>query len=427
MDKSNIQRHSAIQGRYRLRLVLVALCLFGAFGAKAQVVTAEDSLATGLIKSDRSTVLSGYGEAKYGLDTKRSSSEARLTRVVLFVGHKFNSKISLFTEMELEDAFVAGAGSDEAGGKGLGAIAMEQAFIKFNINPSTYLIAGLFIPRIGFINENHLPSTFNGVDRPYLEQQVIPAVWRELGVGLYGQVRNIPGLNYSVSLTNGLNSQAFSSSGGIGGGTQLGQATEGTNLGVSAALLYYFRNFRIQASGYIGGSTAMERRVADSLLLDHGAFGNPVSLGEVNVVYSRGPIEARAIGTVVHVNNAFAINRAFANNTPEQLYGAYGELAYDLLYSRYRGDKSLAIFGRYEWMDLSAKIPSNGIDNAANRKQYIIGGLTYRPVRGVSVKADYVRRITGEFNPALIVTPFPQQVPYYKDNGFVNLGIGYNF
>ena len=413
--------------RHRFLTALVACFIFTVFTVRAQVITAEDSLASGLIKRDQSTVLSGYGEAKYGLDTKRSSSEARLTRVVLFVGHKFNSKISLFTEMELEDAFVAGAGSDEGGSKGLGGISIEQAFLKFNINPSLYIVAGLFIPRIGFLNENHLPSTFNGVDRPYLEQQLIPAVWREVGVGLYGQVRNIPGLNYSLSLTNGLNSSGFSSSAGIGGGKQLGQATDGVNLGVSGALLYYVHNFRIQASGYIGGSTALEQRVADSLMLDGGAFGNPVSLGEVNVGYSNGPVEARAIATFVHVSNAFAINRAFANNTPERMYGAYGEFAYDLLYSRYRGEKALFAFGRYEWMDLSAKTPSNGIDNPANRKQYLIGGLTYRPVRGVSIKADYVRRVTGEFNPALIVTPFPQQVPYFKDNGFVNLGIAYNF
>ena len=412
---------------HRFLIALTALCFSGAFMAKAQVVTAEDSLASGLIEHDQTTVLSGYGEAKYGLDTKRNSSEARLTRVVLFVGHKFSSKISLFTEMELENAFVAGAGSDEGGGKGLGGIAFEQAFLKFNVNPSLYVVAGLFIPRFGFLNENHLPSTFNGVDRPYLEQFLIPSVWREVGVGLYGQVRSIPGLNYSVSLTNGLNSNGFSSAGGIGGGKQLGQATDGTNLGVTASLLYYTHNFRIQASGYIGGSTALERRVADSLMLDGGAFGNPVSMGEVNVVYSKGPIEARAIGTLAHISNAFAINRAFANNTPEQMYGAYGEFGYDLLYSRFRGDKALVAFGRYEWMDLSAKTPSNGIDNAANRKQYLIGGFTYKPVRGVAIKADYVRRITGEYNPALIVTPFPQQVPYFKDNGFVNLGIAYNF
>ena len=78
-------------------------------------------------------------------------------------------------------------------------------------------------------------------------------------------------------------------------------------------------------------------------------------------------------------------------------------------------------------MDLNAAIPSNGIKNDANIQQYIIGGITYKPIRGVAVKADYVYRITGKPNPALIITPFPQVIPYYTHNGFLDIGIAYNF
>jgi hypothetical protein len=308
-----------------------------------------------------------------------------------------------------------------------GGVSMEQAFLKFNLNPTTYIVAGLFIPRIGYINENHLPTTFNGVDRPFLEEQIIPSTWREVGVGLYGQVKNIPGLNYSLALTNGLNSEGFSSDGGISGGRQLGQAANGMNLALSGSLLYYVSNFRFQASGYFGGSTAKEQRVADSLQLNSGTFGNPVALGEVNAQYNNSGISIRAIATIVNIKNADAINRAFANNTPETMYGAYAELGYDLLYTRYHKEKTLTVFGRYEYLDLSAEIPSNGIENKANQKKYIVAGLTYKPIKGIAIKGDYVRRITGEFNQALIVTPFPQQVPYFKNNGFINLGVAYNF
>ena len=195
-----------------LSALLTSFCLVTA--ADAQVLTSEDSLYAGLISREQSTVLSGYGEADYSYDTKRKTSEATLKRVVLFVGHKFNNKISLFTEMELEDALVVGeAGDEDETGKG--GVSMEQAFLKFNLNPSTYIVAGLFIPRLGFINENHLPTTFNGVDRPFLEELIIPSTWREIGVGFYGSIKNIPGLNYSVAVTNGLNSEKFSNGNGI--------------------------------------------------------------------------------------------------------------------------------------------------------------------------------------------------------------------
>ncbi|MES1222676.1 MAG: hypothetical protein ABUT20_44685, partial [Bacteroidota bacterium] len=360
-------------------------------------------------------------------DAKRKTSEASLTRVVLFIGHKFNNKISLFTEMELEDALVVGGVGGDEGVAGKGSISMEQAFLKFNINPSTYIVAGLFIPRLGFINENHLPTTFNGVDRPFVETFVIPTTWREIGVGFYSSIKSIPGLNYSASLTNGLNSSGFVNGTGIRNGRQLGSDATGMALAASGSLLYYINNFRLQASGYIGGSTAVEKRVADSLQLNSGAFGNPVVLYEADAQYSNKGWNIRVIGSRISIKDASNINKAYANNTPSVIFGGYGEVAYNLFYKKHADNKALIAFARYEYMNLSAKIPVTGVQNDANKQQYVVAGFTYKPIRGVAVKADYVQRMTGTPNSALIITPFPQQVPYYKSNGFVNLAVAYNF
>lgn len=405
---------------------LVTLAIFSFLVSQGQVLTAEDSLYAGLVAKEQATVLSGYGEARYTRDIKRKNASASLSRIVLFVGHKFNNKISLFTEMELEDALVVGQSGDEAG-TGKGGISMEQAFLKFNLTPSTYIVAGLFIPRVGFINENHLPTTFNGVDRPFTEELIIPSTWREVGVGIYGTIKSVPGLNYSAALTNGLNSSTFVNGTGIRNGRQLGSKASGLGLGMSGSLLYYINNFRLQASAYIGGSTAVEKRVADSLQLNSGAMGNPVVLGEVNAQYANNGLNIRVIASGINIKNAANINKAYANNTPELIYGGYAEAGYDLFYQKHKGAKTFNVFARYEYMDLSAKLPSNGIVNKANRQQYIVTGITFKPIRGIAIKADYVQKITGEPNPALIITPFPQVIPYFKSNGFVNLGIAYNF
>lgn len=415
--------------RYKLPCCFTFLFLvlhFIPFLSHGQILTGEDSLHAGLVSRQQATILSGYGEAKYSFDLQRKNAEATLKRVVLFVGHKFNNKISLFTELELEDALVIGEAGDEAG-IGKGGISMEQAFVKFNLTPATYLVAGLFIPRLGIINENHLPTTFNGVDRPFLEELVIPSTWREIGVGIYGGIKNIPGLNYSFTLSNGLNSAGFTNGTGIRNGRQLGSAATGMGLGIAGSLLYYVNNFRFQVSAYTGGSTAVEKRVADSLHLNSGPLGNRVMLGEVNGQYSNQGWSLKAIATGIKIPGAANINQAYANNTPECIYGAYAEAAYNLLYSRHKDQKSLALFGRYEYMNLSAKLPANGIKNDANTQQYIVAGITYKPIRGIAIKADYMQRITGEPNPALIITPFPQVLPYYKSNGFINLGLAYNF
>jgi hypothetical protein len=403
--------------RFLLILILFSTCHFS-FG---QVLTHEDSLAAGLFRSNNITVISGYGQAKVEYDFRTKTAVANLTRNVLFLGHKFNDKIYFFSEMELENAKVTN-------GNPTGEISMEQLFLKFNLNRDIYLQAGLFIPRIGIVNENHLPTTFNGNDRPFVETFLIPSTWREIGVGIYGNLRAVPGLNYSFAVMNGLNSSTFVNGSGIREGRQEGSNATASNLAITGSLLYYLKDWRLQASAYYGGSAGLVKRVADSLQINSGLFGTPVGLFEANAQYNKNGISFRALATMVNIADAFEINRAYANNTPSMMLGYYAELGYDL-YQLIdpHAHKSFTLFVRQEFMDLNYRIPVNGIKNGVNVKNYTVFGFTLRPVSGVVVKADYVLRKTDNRNEDLIVTPFPQQLPYYTSNGFFNLGIGYSF
>jgi len=390
--------------------------------ALAQVFTKEDSLHAGLVRSNQATVISGYGQAKVQYDMKYKTAEANLTRNVLFIGHKFSKKVYFFSEMELENAGVSSTGGFK------GELSMEQLFLKFNVNRDIYLTAGLFIPRIGIINENHLPTTFNGNDRTFVETFLIPATWRELGVGIYGNVRRIPGLNYSAAILNGLNSAGFQNGTGIGDGRFEGSQASASNVAVTGALLYYYKNWRMQASGYFGGTAGLVKRVADSLQLRSGPFGTPVGLVEANVQYYDKGVSFKALAASAHIPDAFRINRAYANNTPSSMFGAYAEAGYNIINALDDGtSKNLTLFVRYEWMDLNQSLPSNGIYNGTLKKTYVVTGLTFQPTQGVVVKLDYVLRQTGDRNPELVVTPFPSALPYYKTNGFLNLGFGYSF
>src|ERR1700730_2404012 len=101
--------------------------LFAGPWASAQHLTNEDFL--NVPSSKTKTVISGYGSAYYQRDFNRQLSAMTLERAVLFVGHRFNDKISFFSELELENAKIA------AGESGKGEVAMEQAYLKFNLNP----------------------------------------------------------------------------------------------------------------------------------------------------------------------------------------------------------------------------------------------------------------------------------------------------
>jgi hypothetical protein len=402
---------------------LFLIFFFFSFALSSQVITHEDSLNAGLTPKSNPTVLSGYGQAKVQYDLRSQTGVANLTRNVLFFGHRFSNKISFFSELEIENAKVSN-------GNPAGEISMEQLFLKFNINRNNYIVAGLFIPRIGIINENHLPTTFNSNDRPFVEQFIIPATWRELGTAIYGQIPAIPGLNYAVSLMNGLNCAGFTQGSGLTNGRFEGSNATASNLAVHGALLYYFKHFRAQASTYFGGTAGINKKQGDSLNLDRGAFGTPVSLSEINLQYN-GPtgIQFKALGCFVRIKDAQRINSAFANNTPSSMYGYYAELGYNLFkpFEKLKS-KSLTVYVRYEVMNLNATVPENGVLDGFQQKQYLIAGLHFQPIKGVSVKLDYVKRVTGDYNKVLYVTnPYASSLPFYTTNSFINFGIGYSF
>jgi hypothetical protein len=400
-------------------IVLISFAQQKPYETKAQqlVMTNEDSLHAGV--SNSKTVISGYGSAFYQRDFKQRQSTVTLERAVLFLGHQFSDKVSFFSELEVENAKVA------AGESGTGEIAMEQAFLKFNLNPKQYIVAGLFVPRIGILNENHLPVNFNGVERPLVEQLVIPATWRELGVGFYGSSNKMP-LNYSLAVINGLNSQKFVHGSGISEGRAEGSSALANNLAVTASLQYLWNDFKFQVSGYVGGTVGLSPRGADSLGLNSGAFGTPLYLGEADLQYSKKGIAIKALGTYIWYPDAGKINAAYANNAATGMYGAYAELAYDWLYPKHL-KAQLITFARFEALDLNATIPSNGIYDGTEKQTHLIAGIGYLPLPNVVIKIDVRLLHTGPQNKELVINPPPNALPYKQNDQFLNIGIGYSF
>lgn len=386
-----------------------------------QILTHEDSLSAGLtIKGNSATAISGYGEIAYKNHLYNNTAIAQLQRAVLFIGHRFSKNISFFSEWELENAKVSSSNNS-------GEFSMEQCFIKFDITRMVYINAGFFTPRIGQINENHLPNTFNGVNRPIVEKMIIPATWREVGVAIYGRSRGLPGLNYSLGVMNGLNAQGFSLAEGIRGGRYEGYMASAKNLAITGALLYYYGGWRLQASSYLGGSIGLDDSTAARIGIQTGTFGTPVFLNEANFHYRHRGFAAKGLISLIQIPDAANINATFANNCPEQMMGYYAEFSFDWMYKKYAQDKQFITFLRYEKVDMNGKIPFNGLENRAFTQDHIIAGITYLPVRGIAIKIDYHNNLTGEFNPAFIVNPSPYLPSWYRKMNTINLGLAYSF
>lgn len=402
------------------KIFLLTAFVFSCHGILNAQGTSEDSLNKSGSHLFSNAVIGGYGNAFYQKDINQETATMNLERFVLFIGYKFNKKISFFSELEIEDAKVSGG---EEGGE----VALEQCYLKFNISQNQYFVAGLFLPRIGILNENHLPNTFNGNERTRVETFIIPSTWRELGIGFYGTLDRFP-LTYSIGFVNGLNSAAFEHGTGIRDGRFEGRNASANNMAFTGALQLNKSNLKFQASGYYGGSVGLAPRQADSLKLFSGFFGTPVIIGEADLQYSIRGFDLRLLGTVVSIPDASDINRAYASNTPENEFGMYAELAYNLFHGVEKlKTQQLLVFARYEMLDMNAEIPANGIVDETLNQQHIIAGLSYLPARNVIVKADVRLMQTGKENPDLIINPGPLDPPYQQNNTLLNLGIGFAF
>ncbi len=381
---------------------------------KLVTMSGEDSLAQGVAKNK--TILSGYGSIFYQHDKNAQQGIVNLERFVFFIGHQFNSKIAFFSETEIEDAKIEG-------GVPGGEISLEQAFLRFKLNARQYIVAGLFTPRIGLLNENHLPINFNGVERPIVEQLVIPVTWRELGIGFYGQAANIP-LNYTFALVNGLDAENFKHGTGIRDGRAEGKLASANNLAVTASLQYFINDFKFQVSGYAGGTTTYGKKIADSLTLKSGVFGAPLYLTEGNVQYAKNGFFSKAIFCYISYPEAVTANKVFGNNIFSSMYGGYAEVGYNLFEAAKKEklqSQQLNFFARYEMLDLNNTIPSNAIYDGTEKQHHIILGAGYLPIPNVVIKADVRLMHTGPANPNLVTSS------YNQNNSFINLGLGYSF
>ncbi|MDP9040446.1 MAG: hypothetical protein M3N30_00595 [Bacteroidota bacterium] len=392
---------------------------FRTTNAQKLVIAGNDSLHPD--NNTQQTVISGYGSAFYQRNFNTYQSFVTLERAVLFVGHQFSQKISFFSELEVENAKVEGGISNNA------EISMEQAFLKFNLNAHQYIIAGLFTPRIGILNENHLPVNFNGVERPMVESLIIPATWRELGIGFYGNSEKIP-LNYSFALMNGLEGQNFEHGSGIRGGRAEGNLASANNIALAVAVQYLWKNFKFQVSAYSGGTVTLSPKGSDSLGLNSGAFGTPIYLGEADIQYEQNAWSGKAMGTFISYPEAGKMNTVYGNNTATGMYGAYIEIAYNWLYKK-SAKESFISFARLEALNMNSDIASNGkgIYDGTENQTHLIMGFGYLPLPNVVIKADVRLMHTGPQNQALVINPAPDALPYQQSNQFLNLGIGYSF
>jgi len=353
-----------------------------------------------LVAQERTTV-GGYGEVHYTNPTgPRTPAVVNLARFVVYLAHSFDDRLAFRSELEVEDAKVEG-------GKPGGEVSLEQAYLDYRLADWITLRTGLVLAPVGIINETHEPPTFNGVERPGFDHDVIPTTWREIGVGAVGTIPGGSGLAYRVYLVNGLRADGLSAAEGIREGRQEGRQASFANPSFTGRLEWARPGVKIGGSFWYGGTADTNAAVGT------GTFGAPVALVAADARYDSGPFALRAVVANISVSDAQAINAAYGQSLGSRIAGGYVEGAYNLLrLVAPASSHKLNAFIRHERYDTQASVPAGVTRDRTLARRITTFGLTYKPTWNTAFKGDYqlLRNAAGagEFE-------------------VLNLGVGYQF
>ena len=319
--------------------------------------------------------LGGYGEVTYN-QPEGNNGELDVQRLVLLVGYNFNDKVQFVSEKELEH---------------VEEIFVEQAFINYSIADNISLRGGLMLVPMGIINEYHEPTTFNGTERPGVDNLIVPTTWREIGVGVAGRIPNAS-LGYQVYVFNGFKSTASDGDGGLlgvlkgssglRGGRQKGIQSTVDSPTLSVKADYYgILGLRLGLAGYFGKTQA-----EDDVEEMDGANISIAMVGlDARYTYKR--FRARGQFIYASLSGAESYNAATQNDLGSALQGFYVEGAYNLLPTSAK--QKLFAFGRFEQYDTHASTDGRLSRNDAYNRRDITTGLSYHIAPGVVVKGDY--------------------------------------
>ncbi len=319
--------------------------------------------------------IGAYGEMLYN-QPEGDNGELDVQRLVLLMGYRFNDKAQFVTEIEFEH---------------VEEVFVEQAFVNYNVGSNVNLRGGLMLVPMGIVNEFHEPTTFNGTERPAIDNVIVPTTWRELGVGVNGRFDNLS-LGYQAYLFNGFKSTVADGEGGISGilkgsnglrsGRQKGIKSTIDSPNLSTKLDYYgISGLRLGFSSYFGKTQA-----ADDIEEVVGSNIGITMIGlDARYAYQR----FTARGQFVHasLSDTEDYNALTGRDLGSALQGWYVEGAFNLL--PVSNEQKLFAFARYEKYDTHASTAGSLAKNDAYDRTDVTTGLTYHLAPGVVLKGDY--------------------------------------
>lgn len=324
----------------------------------------------------RGLSVGGYGEITYlNKDSKNQNGDSTNTdptsevlRNIIYIGYKFNDKWLVNMELEIEH---------------VSKVYTEFMYLDYMHSSELNFRTGLLLHPIGFVNELHEPTVFQGVLRPQVESVIIPTTWRELGIGLYG---NSGRSSYKLYLMNGMNAEGFTLASNRGarkrGGHYSSSDQKEDSQRTSTGALAYRYDFQVNSnltlgtSGLIGQASGDSEDLNQRMISVHGEYINKAH-------------KLRLLAVSNYFSNANQWNEQTDdsdNVVNKEQRGGYLEYNYSI---DNKDGTRMVPFIRHEMINLQSSRASGITEDGSLNRQHTTFGLSYFPHEQVVFKADY--------------------------------------
>lgn len=347
------------------------------------------SSADRLLSADSRFILGGYGEVHYNQPLNsgvKANGTLDVHRMVMLLGYNFNSKTQFITEIEYEH---------------VSEVFIEQAFLQYKFRNFLTFRAGLMLIPMGIVNEYHEPVAFNGVERPVIDTRISPTTWREIGIGITGNI-SAATLKYQLYLINGFNgydgNANLNGKNGLRNGRQKGAESYISAPNISGRIEYYgFRGLNLGVSGYFGKSQSTMYSGLDktdkAALASADSSVTGIAMTGLDARYQKGGLQLRGQFYYTSLSNTAAFNQFTAsdglpNDLGSALLGYYLEAGYDVLHSLPKSKFEFILFGRYEQSNTHFSTAGSLEANKSYDLDIITCGLSMKLAKGAVVKAD---------------------------------------
>ena len=393
-----------------------------------------------------------------------------LPHVCLNLGYDFGKGWTMGSEIEFEhggngtavEIEAEEAGEYEAEVEKGGEVNIEQFWVnKEFFRGRLNVKAGEIIVPVGYSNAYHEPNQFFTVYRPEGEATIMPNTWHQVGLSLWGRVKN---WRYEAQFLSGLNSESFTAENFVHyGATSPYEFKVANNYAGAARVDYYVGGaaarsgdgrtdvgsprltpqapwLRVGLSGYYGYTFRNTLRTPGA---KYDGVTGALSIVAMDFTLNRWNWIVRGNIDYAHFSDADAISAYNQANWTHHKYQdgnphhysnigshalAYAvEAGYSLTPGpspKGEGSSKLIFFGRFEHYNTMASGTYKEMYKFTKKYRAVVG-VNYQPVKQVTIKGEYSYRFFEKPDNNGLASDSPLYKQPYNNEPSVSIGVTY--